>query len=58
MINKRLKEAERLLAAYAARYGLTDAARVYFAKWGNVQEPPCLGKEQTIEREGSIDSEQ
>lgn len=31
MTKERLEEAERILADYAAKYGLTDEARAYFS---------------------------
>jgi hypothetical protein len=51
MTKERLKEAERILAAYAAKYGLTDEARDYFAKWRTENELLPFGTEQTSERQ-------
>lgn len=51
MTKARLKEAERILAAYAAKYGLTDEARDYFAKWRTAIELPPIGADQTSERQ-------
>ena len=49
MTKERLEEAERILAAYAAKYGLSDEARDYFAKWGTAKEMLPIGAEQTSE---------
>ena len=49
MTKERLEEAERILASYAAKYGLSDEARNYFAKWRTAKELLPIGTEQTIE---------
>ena len=51
MTKERLEEAERILAAYAAKYGLTDEVRDYFAKWGTAIELPPIGADQTSRRQ-------
>lgn len=51
MTKERLEEAERILAAYAAKYGLSDEARDYFAKLGTPKELLPIGTEQTSERQ-------
>lgn len=51
MTKARLKEAERILADYAAKYGLSDDARNYFAKWRTENELLPFGTEQTSERQ-------
>ncbi|WP_170067261.1 hypothetical protein [Roseovarius confluentis] len=50
MTKERLEEAERVLAAYAAQYGLNDEARRYFAKWGTAKKLLSVGVEQPSER--------
>ena len=49
MTKERLEEAEQILAAYAAKYGLSDDARDYFAKWGTARELHFVGTGQIIE---------
>ena len=49
MTKARLEEAERILAAYAAKYGLSENARDYFAKWGTAKERLPMGTGQTSE---------
>ncbi|WP_306111517.1 MULTISPECIES: hypothetical protein [Roseovarius] len=51
MIKERLEEAERILAAYVAKYGLSDEAKDYFAKWGTARELQSVGTKQTSERQ-------
>ena len=51
MAKERLEEAERILASYAAKYGLSDEARDYFAKWVTAKELPPVGAEQTSGRQ-------
>ena len=51
MTKERLEETERILAAYAAKYGLSDEARDYFAKWGAAKELSPVGVEQTSGRQ-------
>lgn len=43
MTTERLEEAERILAAYAVKYGLSKEARDYFAKWGGTSDLPSFG---------------
>jgi hypothetical protein len=47
MTEDRLEQSERILAAYAAKYGLSNEARDYFAKWGNAKDLPPDGSKQT-----------
>ena len=51
MTKERLEEAERILASYAAKYGLGDEARDYFAKWGTAKELLSIGMEEPSERQ-------
>lgn len=51
MTIERLEEAERILAVYAAKYGLSDDARDYFTKWGTPRELQSVGTKQISEKQ-------
>ncbi|MGK7652414.1 hypothetical protein ACSQ76_08365 [Roseovarius sp. B08] len=55
MTEERLEEAEGILAAYVAKYGLSDEARRYFADSGCLEEHPPRRWAAVFKKHGLLD---